>query len=62
VIYRLADFIYNLEQQGMGELNIQSDEALELINESLPRNMMVARLFLEETTGESITDIEPKSG
>jgi hypothetical protein len=46
----------------MGELNIQSDEALELINESLPRNMMVARLFLEETTGESITDIEPKSG
>ncbi|MFB0559509.1 MAG: hypothetical protein ACETVS_03135, partial [Dehalococcoidales bacterium] len=33
-------------------INMQSDQALELINECLPRNLMVKRLFHEEKEGE----------
>ena len=55
--YRLADFIYNLEQHGLGLLNIQSHEAREVINECLPRNMMVKKIFLEEKEGDSILDV-----
>ncbi len=39
-------------------INIQSDEALELLNECLPRNMMVKKLFLEEAELQSILDTE----
>ena len=52
--YRLTDFIYNLEQQGMGLLDIQSDWALELIRECLPRNLTVKRFSPEELTSREI--------
>lgn len=55
--YRLADFIYSLEQEGVGELNIQSEDALEIINRCLPRNMMIKKLFLEEKESDSILDV-----
>jgi len=45
---RLADFIYCLESQGMGLLDMQSDEATELINQCLPRNMIIARIPPED--------------
>jgi hypothetical protein len=41
---RLADFIYCLESQGMGLIDMQSDEAVELINQCLPPNMLIARI------------------
>ena len=40
------------------QINIQSDEALELMNECLPRNMMVKKLFVEELKAQSILDTE----
>ena len=55
--YTLRDFITNLENCGnAGNINIQSDEALELINECLPRNMMVKKIFREDKEGDSILD------
>jgi hypothetical protein len=45
---RLADFIYSLESEGMGLLDMQSDEALEVINQCLPKNMLIARIPTKE--------------
>ena len=55
--YRLADFIYRLEQMGLGLLNMQSEEAIEAINECLSRNMMLKKLFLEKKESDSILDV-----
>jgi len=55
--YTLRDFITNLEHCGnAGDINMQSDKALELINECLPRNMMVKKIFHEKREGDSILD------
>jgi hypothetical protein len=55
VIYTVGDFIHNLKGQGVEAENMQSDKAVEAINECLPRNLMVTRLFREEKD-ESIMD------
>ena len=60
--YSLGEFIRDLNnkckyEQGLRETNIQNDLALETINECLPRNMMVKKIFLEEKEGESVMDI-----
>jgi hypothetical protein len=44
----LADFIYCLESEEMGLVDMQSDEALELINQCLPRNMLIAKIPIQE--------------
>lgn len=45
-----------IAEETAGTVNMQSDQAMELINECLPRNMMLKRLFHEEKEGESIMD------
>jgi hypothetical protein len=58
MLYTVGDFVHNLAQrQGIDQLNIQSDDALEMLNECLPRNMMAKKLFKEEPEEESISDI-----
>lgn len=44
MLYTLGDFIENLKRQELDQADIQSDEALEAINECLPRNLLIARL------------------
>lgn len=63
MLYTLGDFAKNLGKElrsnkGLGDINIQSDEALELLNELLPRNMMTRKMFLEDKEGESISDVK----
>ncbi len=65
MLYTLGDFASNLESElksnkGLGDANIQSDEALELLNELLPRNMMAKKLFLEEKEIESVLDVKKR--
>ncbi len=55
MIYTVGDFIKNLKEQGVEAENIQDEKSLEAINECLPRNLMVARLFREEKD-ESMMD------
>jgi len=63
MLYTLGDFASNLESElksnkGLSDTNMQSDEALELLNELLPRNMMVQKIFLEKEETESILDVK----
>lgn len=65
MLYTLGDFASNLESElksnkGLSDANIQGDEALEVLNELLPRNMMVKRLFLEKKERESILDVKKR--
>lgn len=65
MLYTLGDFASNLESElksnkGLGDANIQSDEAFELLNELLPRNMMAKKLFLEEKEIESVLDVKKR--
>lgn len=65
MLYTLGDLATNLESElrsnkGLHDTNIQSDEALELLNELLPRNMMVKKLFVEEEATESILDVKKR--
>jgi hypothetical protein len=62
MVYTLGQFAGNLESelksnQRLRDANIQSEKALVLLNELLPRNMMVKRLFLEEKEADSILDV-----
>jgi hypothetical protein len=48
--YTLADFIQNIKREAdgrEGQIDLQSDEALAVINECLPRNMICERICLE---------------
>ena len=56
MLYTLGDFIHNLKEQDIEAENIQSDKALEAINECLPRNLLIARIHQEEKEGDSIMD------
>ena len=47
-----------IAEEKAGTINIQSDQALELINECLPRNLMLKRIFHEDKEGESIMDTQ----
>jgi len=62
-VYTLRDFKELLSKRiaddGAEGVNIQGDQALELLNECLPRNLMVKRLFNEMKEGESIMDTLP---
>jgi len=62
-VYTLGDFkemlARRIAEDRAGAVNMQSDQALELLNECLPRNMMVKKLFLEDKEGESILDAKP---
>jgi len=63
MLYTLGEFGANLQRRfkyfkGLKDCNIQSDEALELLNELLPRNMMAKKLFLEEKETESVFDVK----
>lgn len=65
MLYTLGDFASNLESElksnkGLSDANMQSDEALELLNELLPRNMMAKKLFLEKKERESILDVKKR--
>ena len=65
MLYTLGDFASNLESElrsnkGLRDTNIQGDEALELLNELLPRNMMAKKLFLEKKERESILDVKKR--
>jgi len=65
MLYTLGDFASNLESElrsnkGLRDSNIQSDEALELLNELLPRNMMVKKIFVEKEDTESILDVKKR--
>lgn len=43
----VGDFVYNLQSYPLSkldDLDMQSDEALDLLNQSLPRNIIVARI------------------
>ena len=59
-VYTLSDFkellARRIAKERLGETNMQSDEALELLNEILPRNMMVRKLFREDDEALSIMD------
>lgn len=62
MLYTLGEFGANLQRQfksfkGLKDRNMQSDEALELLNELLPRNIMAKKLFPEEKEGDSILDV-----
>jgi len=65
-VYTLGDFKHRLSESIASDkaegVNMQSDQALELINECLPRNQMLKRLFHEEKDGESIMDTLPLEG
>lgn len=46
--YSLREFITNLEASTLGKpdkVDMQSDEAIDAINDCLPRNMLLARMF-----------------
>ena len=62
-VYTLGDFKHRLSESIATDkaegANMQSDQALELLNECLPRNLMLKRLFHEEKEGESIMDTLP---
>ena len=46
--YTIADFARNLlNEANADKIDLQSDEALELLNECLPRNLMVRRILPE---------------
>jgi len=46
--YTIADFARNLlSEANADKIDLQSDEALELLNEYLPRNLMVRRILPE---------------
>lgn len=65
MLYTLGDFASNLESEfksnkGLSDANIQSDEALELLNELLPRNMMAKKLFLEDKESKSVLDVKKR--
>ncbi len=46
--YTIADFARNLLSEANADnIDLQSDEALELLNECLPRNLMVRRILPE---------------
>ena len=52
--YTIADFIDNLASEpNKDKIDLQDDEALELLNEYLPRNLMVKRILPER---ENILD------
>ncbi len=61
-VYTLGDFRRELERQyrhdlrAMNKVNIQSDEALDMLNRCLPRNLMVKKLFHEDEEGVSVMD------
>ena len=60
MLYTVGDFVRKLTQRdGIDRLNIQSDEALEMLNECLPHNIMAKKLFKEEPEEESISDVKP---
>ena len=47
--YTIGDFIRNLQSEAnIDKIDLQSDEALELLNEYLPRNLMVRRILPEQ--------------
>lgn len=64
MLYSLGDFRRNLEAhynhdlRALDKVNIQSHGALEAINECLPRNMMVKKIFQEKEDTESILDVK----
>lgn len=65
MLYTLGEFGANLQRRfkyskGLKDCNIQSDEALEVLNELLPRNMMVKKIFLEKKERESILDVKKR--
>ena len=46
--YTIGDFARNLlSEANADKIDLQSDEALELLNEYLPRNLMVRRILPE---------------
>ena len=46
--YTIGDFARNLlSEANVDKIDLQSDEALELLNEYLPRNLMVKRILPE---------------
>lgn len=46
--YTIADFAHNLESEAdIDKIDLQTDEALGLLNEYLPRNLMVKRILEE---------------
>jgi len=46
--YTIGDFARNLlSEANADKIDLQSDEALELLNEYLPRNLMVKRILPE---------------
>ena len=46
--YTIADFARNLlSEANADKIDLQSDEALELLNEYLPRNLMVRHILPE---------------
>ena len=46
--YTIGDFARNLlSEANADKIDLQSDEALELLNECLPRNLMVRRILPE---------------
>ena len=62
-VYTIGDFIrelswkYRHEWVLMEKVNIQSDEALEMLNRCLPRNLIVQKIFREDEKGISIIDV-----
>jgi hypothetical protein len=59
-VFTLRDFkellARRIAEDNAGSVNMQSDQAMELLNECLPRNLMLKRIFREEKEGESIMD------
>ena len=59
-VFTLGDFkellARRIAEDNAGSVNMQSDQAMELLNECLPRNLMLKRIFCEEKEGESIMD------
>ncbi len=59
--YTLLDFVENLKAEGgnnIGHINMQSDEATDIINDCLPRNQLLRRMFETDSPKLLMSDRE----
>lgn len=59
--YTLEDYMANLKDSAMGkekDIDMQSDEALEIVNDCLPRNQLARTLFKTDSPKLLISDKE----
>ena len=61
--YTIGDFARNLlSEANADKIDLQSDEALELLNEYLPRNLMVRRILPERESNFDSYKMRAKLG